>query len=141
VPGPKLAKLTREDCLRRLAACSVGRFAVAGPAEPPFVVPVNYILDGDVVVFRTEIGRKLLTVRRAVLASFEVDEIDHFHRTGWSVLVQGAAYEATATEIQGLRVEPWTGGARDRWVRIVPRSITGRTIRIVEPHTDGHGYL
>lgn len=140
-PGSSLAELSREDCLRRLASFSVGRLAVALPGEPPVVVPVNYVLDGEVIVFRTGVGHKLLILREQAAASLEIDEIDPFHRRGWSVLVQGRAYEAAPSEVRHLRVEPWAGEPRERWVRLVPTRITGRTIRLPEPHRDGRAYL
>ena len=136
-----LDELSREDCLRRLASFSVGRVAVARPDEPPLVVPVNYILDNEVIVFRTDPGHKLLVLREHTAASFQIDEIDPFQHGGWSVLVQGHAYEAAPYEIRHLRVQPWAGGAKERWIRLVPSRITGRTIRLAEPYLDGRAYL
>jgi nitroimidazol reductase NimA-like FMN-containing flavoprotein (pyridoxamine 5'-phosphate oxidase superfamily) len=136
-----LDELSREDCLRRLASFSVGRVAVARPDEPPLVMPVNYALDGEVIVFRTDPGHKLLVLREHTAASFQIDEIDPFHHGGWSVLVQGHAYEAVPSEIRHLRVRPWAGGRKERWVRLVPNRITGRTIRLSEPYLDGRAYL
>jgi uncharacterized protein len=136
-----LIELSREDCLRRLASQQVGRLAVAHPGDPPLVVPVNYILDGDIVVFRTGIGHKLLLLRSENVASFEVDDIDPFHRTGWSVLVQGSACERTSAEMTDLRLQPWAVGKRDRWFRLIPTRITGRAIILPEPYRDGRAYL
>jgi nitroimidazol reductase NimA-like FMN-containing flavoprotein (pyridoxamine 5'-phosphate oxidase superfamily) len=136
-----LDELSREDCLRRLASFSVGRLAVAIPGEPPLVMPMNYVLDDEVVVFRTDLGHKLLVLREFTEASFQIDEIDPYHRSGWSVLVQGHAYEAAPSEVRHLRVDPWAGGSRDRWIRLVPARITGRTIRLPEPYRDGRAYL
>lgn len=129
------------ECLRRLASQPVGRFAVADPGEPPLVVPVNFLLDGDTIVFRTELGRKVLLVHRVTGASFEVDDIDPIHRTGWSVLVQGHAHEASLATVRHLPLQPWVGGPRNRWIRLVPERITGRTIRLPDPDRDPRGYL
>jgi nitroimidazol reductase NimA-like FMN-containing flavoprotein (pyridoxamine 5'-phosphate oxidase superfamily) len=136
-----LAELSRQDCLRRLRSFDVGRLAVARPHEPPFVLPVNYVLDGEVIVFRTDPGQKLLVLRDHTEASFQIDEIDPFHRCGWSVLVQGHAYEALPSEVRHLQVRPWAGGAKQRWVRLVPTRITGRAIRLPDPYVDGRAYL
>jgi nitroimidazol reductase NimA-like FMN-containing flavoprotein (pyridoxamine 5'-phosphate oxidase superfamily) len=136
-----LVDLSREDCLRRLAAFSVGRLAVSLPGEPPLVLPVNYVLDDEVVVFRSDLGHKLFVLRDHTEASFQIDEIDPFHRTGWSVLVQGHAYEAVPSEVGHLRLRPWAGGRKERWIRLVPARITGRTIRLPEPYLDGRAYL
>ena len=137
--GP-LEEIGREECLRLLASLSVGRIAVALPGEPPLVVPVNYVLDGEVVVFRSEPGSKVHAARKQPV-SFEVDYVDPFHQTGWSVLVQGAAYEATAREVRNLWVVPWAGGKKDHWIRIVPKGISGRRIRRPEAlPLDQRGY-
>jgi nitroimidazol reductase NimA-like FMN-containing flavoprotein (pyridoxamine 5'-phosphate oxidase superfamily) len=100
---------------------------------------VNYVLDGETIVFRTDVGRKLVMLRDQMAASFEIDEIDHDLRTGWSVLVQGHAYEASPREVEHLqgRVIAWAGGPRDRWVRLRPTSITGRAIGIGAEQTHG----
>jgi uncharacterized protein len=132
--------IPRDECLSLLAAMAVGRFAVASPGAPPLVVPVNYVLDGDVVVFRSDAGEKVLLLRGSP-ASFQIDQIDPSRRTGWSVLVQGAAYEATPREVEHLHIEPWAPGEKSHWVRIVPASITGRRIELPELWRDEKGYL
>lgn len=135
-----LQELSREECLQYLASRGVGRLAVAAPEAPPIVVPVNYVLDGDVVVFRSGTGPKLRAIRGTPV-SFQIDEIDPLHRTGWSVLVRGKAYEATHWEIDHLTLESWTPGDKGHWVRVVPDAITGR--RVVQPDAfvDLGGYV
>ena len=131
-----LDEIPRDECLRLLAAQLVGRLAVVVRDGPPLVVPVNFVLDGEVVVFRSDLDEKLRALRRNP-ASFQVDDVDEVNRTGWSVLVQGTAQEATTAEVQHLFLEPWAPGERDHWVRLVPTGITGRRIRLpalpVEP--------
>jgi nitroimidazol reductase NimA-like FMN-containing flavoprotein (pyridoxamine 5'-phosphate oxidase superfamily) len=135
-----LEDMSREECLTLLASMPVGRLAVASPGAPPLVVPVNYVLDGEIVVFRSDAGDKIRQLRGSPV-SFQIDQIDPSRRAGWSVLVQGVAYEATPHEIEGLRPEPWTPGEKSHWVRIVPASITGRRIQLAEIRRDGRGYL
>lgn len=139
-PSDALEELSRDECLQLVASLSIGRIAVPTSVGSPFVVPVNYVLDGEVVVFRTDPGAKLFALRERAV-SFQVDLVDPFHRTGWSVLVQGIAYEATAQEVEHLVVEPWAGGAKQHWVRVVPRVVTGRRIRLPEIRGDARGYL
>ncbi len=134
-----LEEIPADECLRLVAAFGVGRFAVALPGQPPLVVPVNYILDGEVVVFRSGPGSKVEGLR-AHPASFQIDLIDPFHRTGWSVLLQGVAHEATAAEVAHLELTPWVGD-RVHWVRLVPSTITGRRIALAEVTVDLRGYL
>lgn len=68
-----------------------------------------------------------------------MDFVDPFHRTGWSVLVTGVAYEATPVEVEHLTVEPWAGGEKQHWVRVQPGIVTGRRIRLPEIQRDSRG--
>jgi nitroimidazol reductase NimA-like FMN-containing flavoprotein (pyridoxamine 5'-phosphate oxidase superfamily) len=129
--------LTREECLRLLATEEVGRLAVV-LGRQPLVVPVNYVLDGETIVFRSDAGTKLATASHERVA-FEIDHIDHDRRCGWSVLVQGVGQEITPAfnrlfeTVRALAVTPWAPGDKEHWVRIMPIEITGR--RVGEPST------
>ena len=125
--------IERDECVRLLATQEVGRigFVNHGAAD---VLPVNYALDGDVVVFATAAGTKLWSAERAQVA-FEVDATDTAARTGWSVVIHGQAQEVTTLDapdvlrrVQRLSLHPWAGGDRPHLVRIVPRTITGRRV-------------
>jgi nitroimidazol reductase NimA-like FMN-containing flavoprotein (pyridoxamine 5'-phosphate oxidase superfamily) len=107
----------------------VGRLAIPLPKAGPLVVPVNYVMDGDVVVFRSDPGAKLDAIALEPV-SFEVDEVDRVTRTGWSVLVTGTAHVADRDEVDDLRLQAWVAGTKEHWVRIVPSSITGRRIML-----------
>ena len=48
----RLVDLNRDECLELLGAMSVGRIAYTTD-DGPRVLPVNYVLEGDSVVFRT----------------------------------------------------------------------------------------
>lgn len=135
-----LEELALADCLAFLKASIVGRVAVTVPGEAPLVVPVNFVLDGDTVVFRSDEGSKIDALRVGPVA-FEADFVDPVRRTGWSVLVRGVAYEATPWEVDHIGLESWLAGAKAHWVRIVPASITGRRIRPPEAVLDVRGYL
>jgi nitroimidazol reductase NimA-like FMN-containing flavoprotein (pyridoxamine 5'-phosphate oxidase superfamily) len=129
-----------DDCLKLLRAHTVGRFAVARPGEAPLVVPVNYLLDGDAIMFRTATGTKLERLRDQPVA-FQLDEFDYAHQTGWSVLVTGVAYEATHFETDHLELPSWSKGAKTHWVRVVPASITGRRLVLPAWERSSVGYL
>ena len=135
-----LEEIPREECLELLNACPVGRFAVATPGAPPLVVPVNYLLDGDVILFRTDPGEKLFQLRGSPV-SFQVDQIDPHRHAGWTVLVQGVAYQATPSQVEHQALEAWAPGDKTHWIRIVPSAITGRRIRLPQLPTDGRAYL
>jgi nitroimidazol reductase NimA-like FMN-containing flavoprotein (pyridoxamine 5'-phosphate oxidase superfamily) len=125
-------QLSVEDCLALLGAHRFGRVGVV-VAEKPMVFPVNYLLDGDTVVFRTGVGTKLSGAALGHVC-FEIDGIDESERTGWSVIVQGVGHEITeaidqrSTDLRELEVQPWVPGEHAHWVAIQPESITGRRL-------------
>lgn len=129
-----LEVLDQDTCLELLAADDVGRLAIGG-AGAPVLMPVNYALDGETVVFRTDPGTKLERAGRWGRAAFEIDGFDREARTGWSVVVTGRLEEvtrydaATLDRVTRLALQPWVGGEKQHWVRLVPRQITGRRLR------------
>ena len=129
---PRLVQLARDECLRLLATDSVGRLAVVAGGAPHILV-VNYALDGDAIAFRTAPGTKLDAAGRAP-SCFEVDSIDRALQVGWSVVAHGRLEEvtrfdaATLARIALLPVDPWAGGDRGHWMRLVPSYFTGRRI-------------
>lgn len=133
--------LDRTTCLALVATATVGRLAVAVAGGPPLVVPVNFVLDGDTVVFRSDPGSKLrLLAGRAV--SFQVDHVPPGGGEGWSVLVQGRAGEVPARDVAHLRLVPWAPGDKDHWVRLRATVVTGRRLRRPGgPAVDVRGYL
>ena len=128
-------EIDRDECLRLLATQSIGRLAVPHHgAYPPHIVPVNYVLDGDSLVFRSDAGLKFkLSILAEHSVSFEVDSIDTAGRMAWSVVVQGRAEMQTEAEVEARdyesRVDAWAPGERPQWVRIIPYAITGRRLR------------
>jgi uncharacterized protein len=121
-----------DECLRLLAADEIGRLAIV-VGHAPAVFPVNYALDGDTIVFRTDEGTKLAAGPRAP-ACFEIDSFDREHRTGWSVVAYGRLEEVTKysgpalAPVQQLSVSPWASGDKTHWMRLIPERITGRRV-------------
>jgi nitroimidazol reductase NimA-like FMN-containing flavoprotein (pyridoxamine 5'-phosphate oxidase superfamily) len=83
--------LDHDQCVALLERSSLARIAVVIGAQP-LVFPVNFTLDGDAVVFRTDEGTKLYAARNGPVA-FECDGVDSLYHTGWSVLGTGEAEE------------------------------------------------
>jgi nitroimidazol reductase NimA-like FMN-containing flavoprotein (pyridoxamine 5'-phosphate oxidase superfamily) len=135
MPGadPIYEELPVDECLELLRAHQVGRIAVVIDGHP-IIFPVNYAIDGDAVVFRTDPGSKLSGAAMGRVA-FEVDAVDESARAGWSVIVQGSGSEITGAldrrseQLRQLEVQPWVPGERARWIEILPLSITGRRLR------------
>lgn len=129
---PVYEELTLEECLTLLAETSVGR--IAGIANgKPFVFPVNYLLEGRTVVFRTGEGTKRHGASFGQVA-FEIDSIDQTTRTGWSVILHGVGHEISealdhySQHLRELDLHPWPPGEKPHWVAIHAESITGRRI-------------
>lgn len=133
VPRRHLAALDEEDCWRLLSTGSVGRVAFAPAGGPPVVHLVNYVLLDRAVVIRTGERTQLAYAARAFRrVTFEADRLDEEQRTGWSVLVSGAARPAPADKAARMHVddlvEPWADGERQAVVVIHPDRVTGRRI-------------
>jgi nitroimidazol reductase NimA-like FMN-containing flavoprotein (pyridoxamine 5'-phosphate oxidase superfamily) len=127
-----IERIERGECLRLLEAEDVGRLAIV-QGRTPAIFPVNYVMDGDSVVFRTGPGTKLTHGAEALVA-FEIDWLSREDRTGWSVVVTGRLDEVTEFDaerfdrLHHLGLEPWAPGAKDHWMRLVPGTITGRAV-------------
>jgi len=115
-----------DECLRLLRGRRVGRLGVVVGGEP-LILPVNYAVQDETIVFRSAPGSKLDMGPRAP-ACFEVDEFDESMSTGWSVLIAGRLEEIGADEAGGADVTPWAPGSRDHWMRLVPRRVSGRRV-------------
>lgn len=138
--GPRLVELPRDECLQLLGGQVIGRLAVADFNSAPMIVPVNYAMDGDAVVFRSDYGTKFrLAVLSERAVSFEIDGLDPGRRSGWSVVVQGSCQEIDAGSLGAPDPRPWPGGRKSHWVRIVVDSITGRRIRLSSSGPTDHG--
>ena len=86
----RVEELTEAECRALLATKRVGRVAHNDP-EGPVVVPVNYVFEDGMVLFRISPYSALADKLGDGAASFQVDHVDEDARTGWSVLVRGHA--------------------------------------------------
>jgi nitroimidazol reductase NimA-like FMN-containing flavoprotein (pyridoxamine 5'-phosphate oxidase superfamily) len=129
--GSPLVSLDPDECWRRLmSGATVGRVALDS-GDGLVVIPVNFVVDGTDIVFRTAehgvLGRAA-DWGRAV--AFEVDELDDALRVGWSVIAQGQLRRAADDDAERLAkaVQPWAAGERRVVGRIVVERITGRLL-------------
>jgi nitroimidazol reductase NimA-like FMN-containing flavoprotein (pyridoxamine 5'-phosphate oxidase superfamily) len=129
-----LHELTEAECRALIAPGGVGRFLFVQAGRGPVAIPVNFKLDGDDVVFRTSGDSAITEGVHEQPVSFDVDQLDDALGEGWSVLLTGTARvisgAAETSRAQALGIEPWAGGDRDLYVRLVPTQITGRRIRV-----------
>src|SRR4051812_48022289 len=87
--GAKITELDRAESLQLLATKKVARLAFVHEGAPT-ILPMNFVLDDDRIVVRTVAHG---TAARAVgtTVAVEVDDIDDFLESGWSVVVTGTA--------------------------------------------------
>ena len=126
--------LSRDECERLLASQKLGRIAIVVDGRPQ-IFPVNYVLEDDVVVFRTGGGLKLERSPMTPVA-FETDMVDTLAGEAWSVVVQGTAQDITeaidtrSLRLRHLAVDPAVPGDRPYWMGVYLRDISGRRFRI-----------
>ena len=134
--GPDLDRnglevLDRTECLRLLASATLGRIGISSGALP-VILPINFRLVGNTIVFRTTSVTKLDAATRGSVVAFEVDAMDPIEHTGWSVMVTGVARQVTdAEELDAMRpdrVARWAPRGEDRIVAISTDMVSGRRI-------------
>ena len=117
-------------CLELLASVPLGRVGFFAGGEL-VVLPVNHLVDGQAVVFRTAAGSKLSAAKDGDLVAFEADSYDDLDRSGWSVVVSGFAEviddDTETGRLSSLGLHPWsTAVEHPFWIRIRPASVSGR---------------
>lgn len=126
-----LEMLSDDECLTLLGQERVGRVAVTIGALPA-VFPVNYALAGHEIMFFTGEGTKLRAATSNAVVAFEVDHVDPFHETGWSVLVVGLAKEKTDPVVvagaHASGLHSWATGDRFHLVALGIDFLSGRRL-------------
>lgn len=125
-------ELSAEECSRLLRSGVVGRVAINTP-NGPHIVPVNYSVVDEKVVFRTTAYSVVGTYGNEAQMAFEVDHFDYEYWTGWSVLVRGrGAAIAEAEEVQRINKSwpphPWAAGQRNLYFALPWAEISGRRL-------------
>jgi uncharacterized protein len=119
------------DCFLLVKSVPVGRIGFVAGGEV-VILPVNFAVDGQDIVFRAAAGSKLSAVEVGQYVWFETDSYDAATQTGWSVVVKGLAEivdsDEEAARLDTLGLSSWGEGGAPVWVRIRPASISGRRI-------------
>lgn len=125
-------ELDAEQCQKLLRSLDVGRvaFSLGGVIE---IFPVNYVVDGTDIAFRTTGGTKLVPATQYDNVTFEVDDLDESSRHGSSVVVKGYAEAisdaAHLARLDASGLEPWADDTqRPIWVVVHARETTGRAV-------------
>lgn len=126
-------ELDHTECWKRLREhpAKIGRLGFVSDGLP-IILPINYRVDGESIVFRTRPGAKLAAVSDGTVLAFQSDNVDVSWQAGWSVLLRGKGEHVTQPgeieRLRGLGLQPWAPGERDQWVRIRPSRIEGRQL-------------
>lgn len=128
-------ELSTEKCLELLSGGVVGRVALCAPSGP-HIVPVNYAVIDDAIIFRTTPYSVLGTLGWSSRLAFEVDHLDYERQRGWSVVAVGPGQLVEdARDLASIRSfwdpRPWAGGNRLLYLRLRWVSLTGRRIGTV----------
>jgi nitroimidazol reductase NimA-like FMN-containing flavoprotein (pyridoxamine 5'-phosphate oxidase superfamily) len=124
--------LEHDECLRLLKSGIIGRVAVTTP-EGPHIVPVNYSMVNDLLVFRTTPYSVLGTYGRGAQMAFEIDNIDFEYHTGWSVVARGRGEVITDSRqldeiTSSWPPRPWASGSRNQYIGLRWTELTGRRL-------------
>src|SRR5262245_4343474 len=127
-PDSGVTVLGEDECWRLLRTADVGRLAVVLTGEPE-IFPVNFVVDGRTVVFRTAEGTKLFAVTASSRVAFESDGYDLASGEAWSVVVKGTAerleHFSDIYAAEELVLFPWQAGQKQWFVRIGRTTVTG----------------
>ena len=87
-------ELNAGECQALLRSGVAGRVAVSTPTGP-HIVPVNYTVVENSIVFRTAPYSLLGTYGRESTLAFEIDGFDEVNERGWSVQARGRVEAVT----------------------------------------------
>ncbi len=124
-------RLTPVESWKLLRQVTVGRLAVLLDGHVD-IFPLNFVVDGDSIVFRTAMGTKFWGAVREESA-LEGDGYDQERGLAWSVVVRGRAHvildgsEKSAAD--ALHLFPWEPGIKIHYVRLAG-SVSGRRFSV-----------
>jgi hypothetical protein len=129
--GTVLETLEPSQCRRLLSTATVGRVGLVVESLA-YVLPVNFLVVDDLVVFRTAKGSSFDRLARDRRLTFEIDHVDPGFHAGWSVMVIGWGFgledQVAIEALQSLELRPWGMGATPGWIGIRIEELTGRRI-------------
>lgn len=124
--------LDETSCWQLLGDAEVGR-VVFTDGDDIEVFPVNFVVGGRSILFRSAPGSKLELVAEHPDVAFEAD--DHDENEAWSVVVRGTArrlsFDDEIEQSGVLALVSWTPTDKFNYVRITPDRVSGR--RFVHP--------
>ena len=129
--GGRMEQLDPQECRRLLATTRIGRLGYVSETGPK-IVPMNFVVAADNVLLRTAAGNEVARCALNEPVAFQVDQVDEFLQSGWSVLVTGVAEELPAELLRSLDIgrtpDPWPAGLRSLFLQIPIMAVTGRRV-------------
>lgn len=130
-----ITHLSEVECWQILRRAPFGRVAMIIDGEIE-IFPINFVEDDGSIFFRTAPGTKLLALTVHDRVSVEVDSFSP--EDAWSVVLKGTAEQlekrSEIDRAETLTLVPWYPTLKYRWVKVTPKSLTGRSFaRAAEP--------
>lgn len=122
--------LSTEECWQLLEDAEFGRLAYR-LVDEVHLVPINYVVDGRSILFRTTSGNKLLAAALESDVAFETDWYDEDN--AWSVVARGhlrRLEEDEAHRVDSLRDTSWVPVQKWEVVELTPDEVTGRRFHL-----------
>jgi len=126
-------RLSTEECWDLLRADEFGRLAYR-MSDEVHLVPINYAVDGDTILFLTGEGNKLLGLTMHPEVVFEIDAYDD--ERAHSVIVRGLARRLEEDEehrAENVPLRTWIGTPTYNVVEIRPTQISGFAFVLERP--------
>lgn len=128
-----ISELTLEQCWELLRAEEFGRLAFR-LVDEVHITPINYVVDGETLLFWTAEGSKLLGVVMGSPVAFEIDR--YGEDCARSVVLRGTARllpEDEAHRADNLPLRPWVPTLKYNVVEISPTEVSGREFELSRP--------
>lgn len=127
-----IVEMTQDEAWSFLAQERLGRLAFR-LFEAVEIVPMNHVVDGDRIIFRTAEGNKLLGIATAGEVAFEVDWVGDGEAAsviafGHARILEGHEAEHADT----LPLHPWIPTLKYNYVAIDVTRISGRRFHLGE---------
>jgi nitroimidazol reductase NimA-like FMN-containing flavoprotein (pyridoxamine 5'-phosphate oxidase superfamily) len=134
-PYPGIEILENAECWDLLREHQVGRLAV-DIAGRPDIFPINYLVHGGGILFRTAPGTKLAGAILGRHVAFEIDGYQPDERTAWSVVLKGVAHEVEDMyerfQVEDEPLFPWVAFPKPDFVKVEPELVTGRRFHVID---------